>query len=120
MDFTKHKEEFSVSVNGFPIGAISYYSVSYEEKHYDTEEEAVAGPKLHYVITIKRQLESEHLRENYNFYIPEKFNVHITRCKTKVKFDNCQLEGILEDLGEDRMIYQTLVFSGISRVCDYL
>lgn len=115
MDFSKHTDKFSASVNGVQFGAIIDYSISYLEKSYTADELLENPPKMHYLIKIKRRLDASGLWQTVKFYESEKFKVSLTRDGTKTVFSDSELISLEESLGTDRLIYQTMVFSSFTR-----
>jgi len=118
LDFSKHKDKFSASINSVGFGAIVDYKISYEEKKYSSEEEAADNPKMHYVIRIKRRLDASGLWQTVKFYDATKFKVSIVRDGIKTIFTDSELILLEETLGDDRLIYQTMEFSSFTRTED--
>lgn len=106
MNFSKHKDKFSIVMNDVPFGAITEYRVS---KETDTTSELEEKPK-HFVLTIRRRCDQQALREVINFYGLDTVQVVITRLGYKITYIDCEIKQIIEELGEnDKLIYQTLV-----------
>ena len=115
MDFSKHIDKFSATVNGVKFGAITDYSISYVEKKYPAGTDTTDLPKMHYVIKLTRRLDAGGLWQTLKFYDSEKFKVVLQRDGTTTTFEGFELISLSEHLGTDRLIYQTMEFSGTNR-----
>ncbi len=107
MDFSKHEDKFAVKVNGIAVGHITNYSVT---KHIYTD--TTIPP---YVVTIRRRVAPSPDREMLDFYSTVEFKVEIFRAGIKTTFLKCQTLEVLEEIGEDRLIYQTVTFHSFTR-----
>ncbi len=116
MDFSKHKDKFSASVNDVQFGAIIDYSVSFTEKSYTAEELLEKPPRMHYLIKITRRLDASGLWQTVKLYNDGNYKIDITRDGIKTTFSDSELVTLEEFLGADRLIYQTMIFSSFTRI----
>ncbi len=105
MDFSKHTDKFAIFVNAIPLGQVTNYWI---ERTEVKETEDVPCP---YTIKIRRRIATNPNREMIDFYDYSKFNITFVRAGVKITFAYCTVSAILEEIGEDRLIYETLTFS---------
>ncbi len=105
MDFSKHTDKFSVKVNKTALGQVTYYRV----------ERATNQDATSYIVEIRRRVANTPERETVNFYTPDNFNVTFVRAGLRITFVNCTVVNVSEEIGEDRLIYETVKFTAQGR-----
>lgn len=107
MDFSKHTDKFSVAVNKTALGQVTYYKV--EKIPVDD----IDIPNYH--IEIRRRIANNPERELVCFYTMDACNITFIRAGARVTFVKCVPEKITEEIGEDRLIYETVKLSAVAR-----
>ena len=105
MDFSKHNDTFSITISHMNYGAITNYSVLYEK-----DPDSSDGSK-HFVITIKRRMDFQFERDLIDIYSSAGFEIAITRGNERVIFPLAVAQSVLEEIGDDKLLYQTMVFT---------
>jgi len=108
MDFSKHTDKFSVKVNKIPLGQITYYR-------------AERGPWVDadtrfYTVEIRRRIANNPERELVDFHTHDRFNVTFVRAGSRITYVDCIVAKVVEEIGEDRLIYETATISALDRV----
>lgn len=103
MNLSKHAENLKIEIGAKPYGGIVYYSI---KREVDEKSENIPKPK-HYLITVKRVCRDIKY-ENVDPF--DTYNVIFTvnRLGRKATFDNCVVDSVVEELGTDGEIYQTV------------
>lgn len=107
MNFSKHSDKFSLKVNKTPLGQVTYYKV----EKIPTEE--ADAPTFH--IEICRRVANNPDRELVNFYTLGTYNITFVRAGKRITFISCETTRITEQIGEDRLIYETINLSAQAR-----
>lgn len=106
MDFSKHTDKFAVAVDGIAMGQVTNY---WMERNTDAE----APP---YLIKIRRRMAPTAERELFDFYINrESYKVAITRGGVQIIYYGCSVVSLIEEIADDRLIYETVTFSSSAR-----
>lgn len=108
MDFSKHTDKFSVKVNKIPLGQVTYYRA--------TRGTWVSASTRYYTVEIKRRIPNNPERELFNFHTHDNFNVTFIRAASRITYVDCVVEKVVEEIGDDRLIYETVTLAALERI----
>ena len=108
MNFSKHTDKFSVKVNKIPLGQITYYRAE--------RGTCVAATTQNYTVVFRRRVPDNPKREGFNFHTHDNFNVTFIRANSRITYVDCIVKSVVEEIGDDRLIYETVTLAALGRV----